>query len=79
MKPSSQRSFFIVAAERPSFSTLRSHSSATALRLFDASTVAAIRAPHMIDAHKGFDGFRMRLDESRQTITAVVIFEDKPA
>ena len=38
---------------------------------------AVIRAPHMIHAHKGFDGFQLKLDEAGQAITAVVIFEDK--
>ena len=38
MKSSSQRSFFMVAAERPSFSTFVSHSSATALKLLEAAT-----------------------------------------
>jgi len=38
---------------------------------------AVIRAPHMIHAHKGFDGFQLKLDESGQTVSAVVIFEDK--
>lgn len=38
---------------------------------------AVIRAPHMIHAHKGFDGFQLKLDDSGQNITAVVIFEDK--
>lgn len=40
-------------------------------------TGAVIRAPHMIHAHKGFDGFQLKLDEAGQNITAVVIFEDK--
>lgn len=38
---------------------------------------AVIRAPHMIHAHKGFDGFQLKLDDSGQNITAVVVFEDK--
>lgn len=38
---------------------------------------AVIRAPHMIHAHKGFDGFQLKLDDTGQNITAVVIFEDK--
>lgn len=38
---------------------------------------AVIRAPQMMHADKGFDGFQLRLDESAQEITAVVIFEDK--
>ena len=40
-------------------------------------TGAVIRAPHMIHAHKGFDGFQLKLDNTGQNITAVVIFEDK--
>jgi hypothetical protein len=42
-----------------------------------AEAGAVIRAPHMIHAHKGFDGFQLKLDGSGQNITAVVIFEDK--
>jgi len=42
-----------------------------------AEAGAVIRAPHMIHAHKGFDGFQLKLDDSGQNITAVVIFEDK--
>lgn len=38
---------------------------------------AVIRAPHMIHAHKGFDGFQLKLDDTGQNITAVVVFEDK--
>lgn len=40
-------------------------------------TEAVIRAPHMIHAHKGFDGFQLKLDDVARNITAVVIFEDK--
>lgn len=42
-----------------------------------AEAGAVIRAPQMIHADKGFDGFQLKLDESGQEITAVVIFEDK--
>ena len=35
------------------------------------------RAPHAIPAHKGFDGMQLRLDKRGQSVTAVVIFEDK--
>lgn len=35
------------------------------------------RAPHPIEAHKGFDGMQLRLDKSGKAVTAVVIFEDK--
>jgi hypothetical protein len=36
----------------------------------------AIRAPHLIKAHKGFDGLKLELDNSGAVI-GVVIFEDK--
>ncbi|WP_235919304.1 hypothetical protein [Aureimonas psammosilenae] len=36
----------------------------------------AIRAPHLIRAHKGFDGLKLELGEKGQVI-AVVVFEDK--
>lgn len=42
-----------------------------------AEAGAVFRAPHMIHAHKGFDGFQLKLDDSGQNIAAVVIFEDK--
>lgn len=35
------------------------------------------RAPHPIEAHKGFDGMQLRLDKQGKFVTAVVIFEDK--
>ena len=35
------------------------------------------RAPHAIEAHKGFDGMQLRLDKKGKSVTAVVIFEDK--
>lgn len=35
------------------------------------------RAPHAIEAHKGFDGMQLRLDKKGEAVTAVVIFEDK--
>lgn len=37
---------------------------------------AAIRAPHLIKAHKGFDGLKLELSDAGE-VTAVVIFEDK--
>lgn len=40
-------------------------------------TGAVIRAPHMIHAHKGFDGFQLKLEDTGKNVTAVVIFEDK--
>lgn len=36
-----------------------------------------IRAPHMILAHKGFDGIQIDLDKNSGAVTAVVVFEDK--
>jgi hypothetical protein len=36
-----------------------------------------IRPPHMIPAHKGFDGLQLEVDSATGTVTAVVIFEDK--
>lgn len=36
----------------------------------------AIRAPHLIKAHKGFDGLKLELSDAG-AVTAVVIFEDK--
>jgi hypothetical protein len=38
---------------------------------------AVVRAPHMIHAHKGFDGLQLKLDKAGKEITAVVVFEDK--
>ncbi|MDR3485085.1 MAG: hypothetical protein P4M05_09240 [Bradyrhizobium sp.] len=42
-----------------------------------ANPSALIRAPHMILAHKGFDGLQLELDTSSGIVTAAVIFEDK--
>jgi hypothetical protein len=36
----------------------------------------AIRAPHLIKAHKGFDGLKLELNDAGE-VTAVIIFEDK--
>lgn len=36
-----------------------------------------IRCPHMILAHKGFDGLILRVDKKTNKVVAVVIFEDK--
>jgi hypothetical protein len=36
-----------------------------------------IRPPHMILAHKGFDGLQLEMDKKTGTIVAAVIFEDK--
>lgn len=38
---------------------------------------AYIRAPHMILAHKGFDGLSVRLDKTKKKVLAAVVFEDK--
>lgn len=35
------------------------------------------RAPHMILAHKGFDGLQLEFDATAGLITAAIIFEDK--
>ncbi len=35
------------------------------------------RAPHAIEAHKGFDGMQLLIDKEGKSVTAVVIFEDK--
>jgi hypothetical protein len=42
-----------------------------------ANPSALIRAPHMILAHKGFDGLQLEIDASSGLVTAAVIFEDK--
>jgi hypothetical protein len=42
-----------------------------------ANPSALIRAPHMILAHKGFDGLQLELDGPTGVVTAAVIFEDK--
>jgi len=39
--------------------------------------MALISAPHMIHAHKGFDGIQLEIDATTGVVTAVVIFEDK--
>lgn len=42
-----------------------------------ANPSALIRAPHMILAHKGFDGLQLELDAGDGAVSAAVIFEDK--
>jgi hypothetical protein len=42
-----------------------------------ASPNAVIRSPHMILAHKGFDGLQLDLDSITGAVTSVIIFEDK--
>lgn len=46
-----------------------------AVHLTEKGVVA--RAPHAIEAHKGFDGMQLRLDKNGKSVIAVVIFEDK--
>lgn len=36
-----------------------------------------IRSPHMILAHKGFDGLQLEMDNETGAVGAVIIFEDK--
>lgn len=36
-----------------------------------------IRSPHMILAHKGFDGLQLELDNNTGAVIAAIIFEDK--
>lgn len=38
---------------------------------------AVTRPPHIIKAHKGFDGLQLELSKDGKTIASVVIFEDK--
>jgi hypothetical protein len=42
-----------------------------------ANPSSLIRAPHMILAHKGFDGLQLELDAESGVVIAAVIFEDK--
>lgn len=42
-----------------------------------ASPGSLIRAPHMVLAHKGFDGVQVELVEGSNSIVGVIIFEDK--
>ncbi|WP_439359078.1 hypothetical protein [Bradyrhizobium sp. DASA03007] len=42
-----------------------------------ASPSALTRAPHMILAHKGFDGLQLEVDQTTGRVSAAVIFEDK--
>ncbi|MCW0389922.1 hypothetical protein [Xanthomonas sacchari] len=44
---------------------------------YRGSPNAIIRAPHMIKAHKGFDGIQVEIADLTFAINAVVIFEDK--
>lgn len=46
-----------------------------AARLADPNAI--IRYPHMILAHKGFDGLSLKVDEKTDKVVAAVIFEDK--
>lgn len=38
---------------------------------------AVTRPPHILKAHKGFDGMQLELTEDGKSVTAVVVFEDK--
>lgn len=38
---------------------------------------AVTRPPHIIKAHKGFDGLQLQLTEDGKSVAAVIIFEDK--
>lgn len=38
---------------------------------------AVIRPPHIIPAHKGFDGIQINIDSVAQTVDEIIIFEDK--
>jgi hypothetical protein len=42
-----------------------------------AAPKALIKAPHMIHAHKGFDGLQLEIDEATNKVSAAIIFEDK--
>jgi hypothetical protein len=42
-----------------------------------ASPGSIIHPPHMILAHKGFDGLQLQLDETSGLVSAAIIFEDK--
>lgn len=42
-----------------------------------AAPTALIRAPHMIHAHKGFDGLQLEIDDATNKVSAAIIFEDK--
>lgn len=42
-----------------------------------ANPGGAIRSPHMILAHKGFDGLELEIDDKAGNVSAVIIFEDK--
>jgi hypothetical protein len=38
---------------------------------------AVTRPPHILRAHKGFDGMQLELSDDGKSVTAVVVFEDK--
>jgi hypothetical protein len=42
-----------------------------------ATPGGVIRQPHMIHAHKGFDGLQLELDAKTGAVSAAIIFEDK--
>jgi hypothetical protein len=47
------------------------------LAALHANPSAIVRAPHMILAHKGFDGLQLEVDAASGTVSAAIIFEDK--
>ena len=47
------------------------------LAAIQANPTGLIRAPHMIHAHKGFDGLQIEIDNSSGGVAAAIIFEDK--
>jgi hypothetical protein len=47
------------------------------LAALQANPTAIIRAPHMILAHKGFDGLQLELDVASGAVSAAIICEDK--
>jgi hypothetical protein len=42
-----------------------------------ATPHSLIHAPHMIPAHKGFDGLQLELDTDNRAVIAAILFEDK--
>lgn len=42
-----------------------------------ASTDAVLCPPHLIPAHKGFDGIQLEVERGAESLSAIIIFEDK--
>jgi hypothetical protein len=42
-----------------------------------AGSKAVTRSPHILKAHKGFDGMQLELSEDGNSVIAVIVFEDK--